>query len=139
MAASWLNDAVFYEIYPQSFYDSNGDGIGDLNGITEKLAYTISVVPSIAHPVAEKIDAANVTPVSVEKIVAIIVEPRIWYVDYENSNLEVDHSLCETTDPNDPSKKNSYCTDIVQGQDHVITLTPKSDYSLPDTVTVTQR
>lgn len=39
MAASWLNDAVFYEIYPQSFYDSNGDGIGDLNGITEKLSY----------------------------------------------------------------------------------------------------
>ena len=29
---SWLNDAVFYEIYPQSFYDSNGDGIGDING-----------------------------------------------------------------------------------------------------------
>ena len=36
---AWLNDAVFYEIYPQSFYDSNGDGIGDLNGITEKLDY----------------------------------------------------------------------------------------------------
>ena len=35
----WLNDAVFYEIYPQSFYDSNGDGIGDLNGITAKLDY----------------------------------------------------------------------------------------------------
>lgn len=35
----WLKNAVFYNIYPQSFYDSNGDGIGDLNGITEKLAY----------------------------------------------------------------------------------------------------
>ena len=39
MAASWLNDAVFYEIDPQSFYDSNGDGIGDLNGITAKPSY----------------------------------------------------------------------------------------------------
>ena len=39
MAASWLKDAVFYEIYPQSFYDTNGDGIGDINGITEKLDY----------------------------------------------------------------------------------------------------
>ncbi len=35
----WLNDAVFYNIYPQSFMDSNGDGIGDLQGITDKLDY----------------------------------------------------------------------------------------------------
>ena len=27
---TWLNDAVFYEIYPQSYYDWNGDGIGDI-------------------------------------------------------------------------------------------------------------
>ena len=43
MAASWLNDAVFYEIYPQSFYDSNGDGIGDIPGIIEKLDYVKSL------------------------------------------------------------------------------------------------
>ena len=36
---TWLNDAVVYEIYPQSFNDSNGDGIGDLQGIIEKLDY----------------------------------------------------------------------------------------------------
>lgn len=35
----WLNDAVFYEIYPQSFCDSNGDGIGDFRGIISKLDY----------------------------------------------------------------------------------------------------
>ena len=35
----WLENAVFYNIYPQSFYDSNYDGIGDLPGITEKLDY----------------------------------------------------------------------------------------------------
>jgi len=39
----WLSDAVFYEIYPQSFYDTNGDGIGDLPGITEKLDYIKSL------------------------------------------------------------------------------------------------
>ncbi|MGW0821700.1 alpha-amylase family glycosyl hydrolase [Streptomyces sp. NPDC002845] len=36
-APSWLADAVFYQIYPQSFADSNGDGVGDFNGITEHL------------------------------------------------------------------------------------------------------
>jgi maltose alpha-D-glucosyltransferase/alpha-amylase len=35
----WLNNAIFYEIYPQSFYDTNGDGIGDFQGIIEKLDY----------------------------------------------------------------------------------------------------
>ena len=36
---AWLKAAVFYEIYPQSFYDSNADGIGDLEGIIQKLDY----------------------------------------------------------------------------------------------------
>jgi len=35
----WLDDAVFYEIYPQTFRDTNGDGIGDIPGIIEKLDY----------------------------------------------------------------------------------------------------
>lgn len=40
---TWLNDAVVYEIYPQSFYDTNGDGIGDLQGIIKKLDYIQSL------------------------------------------------------------------------------------------------
>jgi alpha-glucosidase len=35
----WWQHAVFYEIYPRSYADSNNDGIGDLNGITSKLDY----------------------------------------------------------------------------------------------------
>lgn len=35
----WIKDAVFYHIYPISFYDSNGDGEGDLQGIIQKLDY----------------------------------------------------------------------------------------------------
>lgn len=37
--ANWLDDAIFYEIYPQSFMDSNDDGIGDFKGIISKLDY----------------------------------------------------------------------------------------------------
>lgn len=39
MSTSWLKNSVFYEIYPQSFCDSNSDGIGDLRGIVTKLDY----------------------------------------------------------------------------------------------------
>ncbi|MBW3092093.1 DUF3459 domain-containing protein [Bifidobacterium sp. 82T10] len=40
---AWLRDAVFYEIYPQSYADSNGDGIGDIPGIIGKLDYIASL------------------------------------------------------------------------------------------------
>ncbi|MGD0628765.1 MAG: alpha-glucosidase [Terracidiphilus sp.] len=36
---NWWKNAVIYEIYPRSYQDSNGDGIGDLNGITQRLDY----------------------------------------------------------------------------------------------------
>ena len=36
---AWVADAVFYEIYPQSFQDSNGDGIGDIPGMIARLDY----------------------------------------------------------------------------------------------------
>ena len=38
-ADNWWTHAVIYEIYPRSFADTNGDGIGDLNGITQHLDY----------------------------------------------------------------------------------------------------
>ena len=39
MKTRWYKDAVFYQIYPRSFCDSNGDGIGDIRGIISKLDY----------------------------------------------------------------------------------------------------
>lgn len=35
----WYKDAIFYELHVKAFFDSNGDGVGDFNGVTEKLDY----------------------------------------------------------------------------------------------------
>ena len=40
---AWVNHAVVYQVYPQTFYDSSGDGIGDLPGIIQKLDYIKSL------------------------------------------------------------------------------------------------
>ncbi len=43
MKPAWLSDAVLYQIYPQSFQDTNGDGIGDFQGIIKRLDYIRSI------------------------------------------------------------------------------------------------
>src|SRR5665213_271822 len=56
----WWQSAVIYQIYPRSFHDSNGDGIGDLNGITARLPYlaelgvdAIWISPIYVSPMAD--------------------------------------------------------------------------------------
>lgn len=58
--SKWLDNAVFYEIYPQSFNDANSDGIGDIRGIIDKLTYieelgcnAIWINPCFASPFAD--------------------------------------------------------------------------------------
>jgi len=39
MAEDWYKDAIFYELHVRTFMDSNGDGIGDFPGLTDRLDY----------------------------------------------------------------------------------------------------
>jgi alpha-glucosidase len=57
---AWWQSAVIYEIYPRSFQDSNGDGIGDLAGIIQRLDYLVKlgvdaiwVAPIYRSPMAD--------------------------------------------------------------------------------------
>jgi oligo-1,6-glucosidase len=61
MKEKWWHDKVAYQIYPKSFYDSNGDGIGDIAGIIEKLDYLkelgvdiIWLSPVFSSPLADQ-------------------------------------------------------------------------------------
>lgn len=57
---AWWQSAVIYEVYPRSFQDSNGDGIGDLDGIIQRLDYLVKlgvdaiwVAPMYRSPMAD--------------------------------------------------------------------------------------
>ena len=40
---NWWRHGIFYQIYPRSFQDTNGDGVGDLTGIIERLPYLLAL------------------------------------------------------------------------------------------------
>ncbi|MEO7742330.1 MAG: alpha-amylase family glycosyl hydrolase, partial [Usitatibacter sp.] len=56
----WYMDAIIYQLHVKAFYDSNGDGIGDFHGLTEKLDYirdlgvnTVWVMPFYPSPLRD--------------------------------------------------------------------------------------
>jgi alpha-glucosidase len=74
MTTPWYHTTAIYQIYPRSFYDSAGDGIGDLQGIIQKLDYihelgfeTIWISPFFASPQADTgYDISNYTDIAPE-------------------------------------------------------------------------
>lgn len=61
MERAWWKEAAVYQIYPRSFLDSNGDGIGDINGITMRLDYLKALGVDVIwlSPVYESPDCDN--------------------------------------------------------------------------------
>jgi glycosidase len=74
MTTPWYNKTTIYQIYPRSFHDSNGDGIGDLKGILQKLDYihelgfeTLWISPFFSSPQADfGYDIADYTDIAPE-------------------------------------------------------------------------
>ena len=72
--SSWWSDAVVYQIYPRSFQDSDGDGVGDLRGITSRLDHlswlgvdALWLSPIYPSPLADMgYDVADYTAVAPE-------------------------------------------------------------------------
>ena len=57
MEQKWWHGKTAYQIYPKSFCDSNGDGIGDLKGIISKLDYLLSTRATISATMRTSIPA----------------------------------------------------------------------------------
>lgn len=76
MKQEWWKDAVVYQIYPRSFQDSNGDGIGDINGIRMHLDYLKNLGVDVIWlcPVYKSPNADNGYDISDYQVIHLILE-----------------------------------------------------------------
>lgn len=80
--SDWWQTASFYQIYPRSFQDSNGDGIGDLNGITERLGYLkeIGIKATWLSPIFKSRNNLIIIYVSMAKILFFSYYLKLWQI-----------------------------------------------------------
>jgi len=101
----WYHKTTIYQIYPRSFYDSNNDGIGDIQGIIQKLDYikelgfeTIWVSPFFASPQADLgYDISNYTDIAPEYGTLDDAQQLIKQVHHRNMKIVFDMVMNHTS------------------------------------------
>jgi alpha-glucosidase len=104
----WWKHAVIYEIYPRSFQDSDGDGIGDINGITSRLDYlkslgigAIWLTPMYPSPgVDYGYDIANYTAIDPEYGTMADFDHLVAQASKRNIRVIMDYVINHTSDQN---------------------------------------
>ena len=107
-ANTWWKHAVIYEIYPRSFQDSNGDGIGDINGITSRLDYlkdlginAIWITPMYPSPgVDYGYDISNYTAIDPEYGTMADFDRMVAEAKKRNIRVIMDYVINHTSDQN---------------------------------------
>jgi alpha-glucosidase len=105
---TWWKHAVIYEIYPRSFQDSNGDGIGDLNGITSRLDYlkdlgidAIWITPIYPSPQVDfGYDISNYTAIDPQYGTMADFDRLVAEAKKRNIRVVMDYVVNHTSDQN---------------------------------------
>ena len=109
MEMKWWQTAIIYQVYIRSFYDSNGDGIGDFKGLTEKLSYleelgvnAVWVSPHYKSPMDDNgYDVSNYYEVSTDYGTLDDVKSFIHLAHEKNIKVIFDLVLNHTSDEHD--------------------------------------
>ena len=122
---NWWKSTVVYQIYPKSFYDANGDGIGDLKGISQKIPYlaklgigAIWISPFFSSPMVDNgydvADYCAINPIygtmaDFEELVQVCQQHEIKIiVDFVANHTSTAHQWFQKALAGEPKYKNYY-------------------------------
>ena len=101
-----FSDKLVYQIYPKSFKDSNGDGVGDIRGIIEKLDYIKSLgvdyiwsTPFFVSPMKDNgYDIANYLEINPQFVIMADIDELVAEAKKRGFSLMFDMVICHTSD-----------------------------------------